>query len=74
MGATAIYRALLVAILDKVYSPAYRHGARYWSRLQAMAEKCAGLTPLEPPEAFEARIRTQHRRKSSFSALVDKVR
>lgn len=73
-GATAIYRALLVAILDKAYSPAYRHGARYWSRLQALAEKCAGLMPLESPEAFEARIRTQHKRKSSFWALVDKVR
>ena len=73
-GATAIYRALLVAILDKAYSPAYRHGARYWSRLQAMADKCAGLMSLGPPEAFEARIRAQHKRKSSFWALVDKVR
>ena len=73
-GATAIYRALLVAILDKAYSPAYRHGARYWSRLQAMADKCAGLMPLEPPEDFAARIRAQHKRKASFWALVDKAR
>ena len=73
-GATAVYRALLVAILDKAYSPAYRHGARYWSRLQAMAHQCTGLIALEPPEAFEARMRTQHKRKSSFWAQVDGAR
>jgi hypothetical protein len=73
-GATAVYRALLVAILDKAYSPAYRHGARYWSRLQAMADKCTGPVPLESPEAFVARIRTQHKRKSSFWALIDATR
>lgn len=72
-GATAVYRALLVAILDKAYSPAYRHGARYWSRLRAMADKSTGPMPLESPEAFEARIRAQHKRKSSFWALVDKA-
>ena len=73
-GATAVYRALLVAILDKAYSPAYRHGARYWLRLQALAQKCSGLMPLESPEAFEARIRLQHKRKSSFWAQVDGTR
>ncbi|MEO7245839.1 MAG: DUF6880 family protein, partial [Rubrivivax sp.] len=73
-GAAAVYRALLVAILDKAYSPAYRHGARYWSRLQALADKCSGPMALESTEAFVARIRTQHKRKSSFWALVDGMR
>lgn len=73
-GATAVYRALLVAILDKAYSPAYRHGARYWSRLQVMADKLSGLMPLESPEVFETGIRLQHKRKSSFWALVDGAR
>lgn len=73
-GATAVYRALLVAILDRAYSPAYRHGARYWARLQALALKCSGLMPLEPANEFEGRIRAQHKRKSSFWAYVNGAR
>ena len=73
-GATAVYRALLVAILDRGYSPAYAHGARYWAKLEALAQRCNGLMPLERPEAFEARIRMQHKRKSSFWAHVSRAR
>ncbi len=73
-GATAVYRALLVAILDRAYSPAYAHGATYWAKLQALAQRCAALMPLEPPETFEARIRMQHKRKSSFWAHVSRAR
>ena len=36
-GATLVYRALLVAILERAYAPAYRHAARYWARLAALA-------------------------------------
>jgi hypothetical protein len=70
-GAIAVYRALLIAILDRAYSPAYRHAARYWARLQALAMKCSRLMPLEPPDEFEARIRAQHKRKTSFWAHVN---
>jgi hypothetical protein len=73
-GATAVYRALLAAILDRAYAPAYVHGARYWARLEALAQRCTGLMPLEPPETFEARIRMQHKRKSSFWAHVSRAR
>ena len=73
-GATAVYRALLVAILDRAYSPAYRHGAKYWARLQALALKCTGLMPLEPPDEFESRMRVRHKRKSSFWAHVSAAR
>jgi hypothetical protein len=69
-GATAVYRALLVAILDKAYTPACRHGEKYWGKLQVLARKDSGLMPLEPPEQFEARIRLQHKHKSSFWAHV----
>lgn len=58
-GATPVYRALLVAILDGAYSPPYCHGARYWASLEALAQRFTGLMPLEPPEAFEARIPMQ---------------
>ena len=73
-GATALYRALLVDILDRAYSPAYAHGARYWAKLEALAQECTGLMPLEAPEAFEARMRMQHKRKTSFWAHVGRAR
>ena len=73
-GATVVYRALLVAILDRGYAPAYRHGAKYWARLQALAQKCTGLMPLEPPDEFDARLRVQHKRKTSFWAHVSGAR
>jgi len=70
-GATAVYRALLTSILDRAYSPAYRHAAKYWAKLQALSLKASGLMPLEPPDAFEGRIRAQHKRKSGFWAHVN---
>lgn len=73
-GATAVYQALLVAIPEKGYTPAYRHGARYWAWLQGLAQKSSGLMPLKPPEAFEAGIRAKHARKSSFWSQVGGAR
>ena len=73
-GATVVYRALLVAILDRAYAPAYHHAARYWARLAALAPNCTVLRHLESPETFEARIRAQHKRKSSFWAHVSGAR
>ena len=73
-GATVVYRALLVAILDRAYAPAYHHAARYWARLAALAPNCTVLRHLESPEMFEARIRAQHKRKSSFWAHVSGAR
>ena len=73
-GATVVYRALLVAILDRAYAPAYRHAARYWARLAALAPNYTGPRHLESPGEFEARIRAQHKRKSSFWAHVSGAR
>ena len=73
-GATLVYRALLVAILDRAYAPAYHHAARYWARLAALVPNYAGPRHLESPGEFEARIRAQHKRKSSFWAHVSGAR
>jgi len=70
-GATAVYRPLLTAILDRAYAPAYRHAARYWARLEALALKHSDLMTLEPPEVFEALMRAKHKRKTSFWAHVN---
>ena len=73
-GATVVYRALLVAILDRAYAPAYHHAARYWARLAALAPNYTEPTQLDSLGEFEARIRAQHKRKSSFWAHVSGAR
>ena len=74
VGATVVYRALLVAILDRAYAPAYPHAARYWGRLQQLAQTTAIATSIEAAESFDTRIRLQHRRKVSFWAQVNALR
>lgn len=70
-GETAIYRALLNAILDRRYARAYGHAARYWRRLGEIAATGVELLPLPSHEEFEAGIRSHHRRKASFWAHVN---
>ncbi|NWG73492.1 MAG: hypothetical protein HXY24_02610 [Rubrivivax sp.] len=72
VGATVVYRALLAQILARAYSPAYRHAARYWARLQAITQRAPSLAPLSSQAMFEAEVRRDHARKSSFWALVGK--
>ncbi len=73
-GATVVYRALLLAILERGYAPAYHHAARYRARLAALASHCTGSRQLETPGEFEAGIRARHKRKSSFWAHVSGAR
>ena len=72
-GATVVYRALLAGILDRAYAPAYHHAARYWAWLAA-SPNYTGPKHLESPGEFEASIRVQHKRKSSFWAHVSGAR
>jgi hypothetical protein len=74
MGATVVYRALLIGILNRAYAPAYHHAARYWARLAALAPNFTGPRHLESPGVFEAGIRVKHKRKSSFWAHVSGAR
>ena len=73
-GETAIYRALLTAILDRAYARAYGHAARYWARLREIAPTGTSLLPLESHEHFEAGIRARHARKVAFWAYVNGTR
>ncbi|HJV71273.1 DUF6880 family protein [Ideonella sp.] len=70
-GETVVYRALLRGILDRAYSRAYGHAARYWARLHEIADEGVDLMPLPAHEAFEAEIRSRHARKASFWAHVN---
>jgi hypothetical protein len=69
-SATAVYRALLLAILERAYTPAYRHAAKDWHRLRELAELCPDPSPLMSPAEFEAAVRQRHGKKVSFWGLV----
>lgn len=71
-GATAVYRALLNAILAKAYAPAYGHGARYWHHLHAIAAQSPDLLPLQGHDEYIAAIRQKNARKVAFWAQVNK--
>ena len=74
VGATAVYRALLDAILQRAYARAYGHAYRYWQRLEAIAAIGADLGRLGMHEAYVADIRQRNARKVSFWAYVKGTR
>ncbi|HSV36090.1 MAG TPA: hypothetical protein VLI46_11075 [Ramlibacter sp.] len=73
-GATAAYRALLSAVLERAYTKAYSYGASYWLQLEGIAGQAVDLAPLEPHDRFAASVRTRHGRKVAFWQWVEKVR
>lgn len=71
LGEAVVYRALLLAILERGYAPSYGHGARYLLRLRELASTGGGPMPLPLHDAFEADVRLRHGRKSAFWAHVN---
>jgi hypothetical protein len=69
-GASVVYRALLICILERGYAKAYGHAASYWRTLKQINAGADSLAPLISQEAFEAGIRLKHARKASFWAQV----
>ena len=70
-GATACYRALLLAILARAYARAYGHAAQYFKKLTEIALQQPDLQPLATHESFEAIVRTKHARKVAFWSYVN---
>lgn len=68
----AVYRALMRGILDRAYSAAYSHAARYLHRLRALAAVGVDMGTLPSHDAFEAELRLKHGRKPAFWAAVNK--
>lgn len=64
--ASAVYRALLVAILDSARTKAYGHGARYLRRLDELAAAVNGWGPLDDHATFKGWLMEAHGRKRSF--------
>ncbi|KXO09611.1 DUF6880 family protein [Marinobacter excellens] len=65
------YRALLNDLLDRGYTRAYRHGARYFHKLLALDKVLEDYRGLEDAQAFICGLQTRHWRKRSFWNLAD---
>lgn len=70
LAATACYRALLLDILAQARSKAYGHGARYFKKLEALAERIKEFKPLPEHRAFVLQLQSAHGRKRSFWARL----
>ena len=70
LAASAIFRALMESILDRVASKAYYYAAKYLRKLDAMASLITDWRSLEDHGAFKNRILEKHKRKSSFMAKI----
>jgi hypothetical protein len=65
------YRALLSDILDRGYTKAYRHGARYFHKLLKLDKLVSDYRGLANAQAFIQQLQQQHWRKRSFWAAAD---
>ena len=66
LASTACYRALLLDILQSGRTTAYTHAARYYKKLEALADQIIDFTPLAGRKAFLNQLEREHGRKRSF--------
>jgi hypothetical protein len=69
-GASACYRALLLATLARAYARAYGHAANYLGKLRRLARELPQQHGLESHESFEAALRAKQGRKTAFWSRV----
>ena len=67
---TLCYRALLEDILDRGYSKAYRHAAKYYTQLQFLRPKVDDYKGFVDAKTYGDELRAKHGRKRSFWSLV----
>ena len=70
LAATLLRRALIEDTLDGAKSKRYRHAARHLAECQSLASIISGYGQFETHEAFVARLRVKHSRKSGFWPLT----
>ena len=71
LSAIVCYRALLTDLLDRGYSKAYHHGARYFHQLLALDKQLEDYQGLADAQAYIRQIQAKHWRKRSFWAEAD---
>jgi hypothetical protein len=71
LAATVVLRSMIDFSLTKNRSGRYKHAARHLLDCSSLASRIEDFGIFEPHDAYEARLRRMHGRKSSFWSLVD---
>jgi hypothetical protein len=69
-AATLLYRALIEDTLNGAKSTRYAHAARHLAECQSLSRKLADQDKIESHDAFLAKIKTRHARKTGFWSRV----
>ena len=69
--ATLVLRSMIDFSLSNSRSSRYRHAARHLLDCSSLSSAIADFARFEPHDAYEARLRREHGRKSSFWSLID---
>jgi len=65
------YRLLLIDLLERGYSKAYHHGARYFNKLLELDKRIDDYQGLETSTEFIKQLQIKHWRKRSFWQVAD---
>jgi hypothetical protein len=70
LAATLVLRAMIDFSLTKSRSSRYRHAARHLMACASFASSIQDFAAFEPHEAYAARLKAEHGRKTSFWSLI----
>jgi hypothetical protein len=71
LAATIVLRSMIDFSLRKARSSRYRHAARHLLDCSGLASAIKDFGNFEPHAVYEARLRREHGKKSSFWAFVE---
>jgi hypothetical protein len=71
LAATLVRRALIDFSLGAARSTRYRHAARHLLECQGLASQIEDFSSFETHQAYRARLKAEHGRKTSFWSLLD---
>jgi hypothetical protein len=71
LAATVVLRAIIDFSLTNSRSSRYRHAARHLLDCSSLSSAIEAFGGLEPHDVYEARLRREHGRKSSFWSSID---
>lgn len=70
LAATLVLRAMIDFTLAKARSSRYRHAARHFLECASLASSVTDFGAFETHEAYAARLKAEHGRKSGFWSLI----
>jgi len=71
LAAMLALRSMIDFSLRNSRSSRYRHAARHLLDCSSLSSAIADFGRFEPHDAYETRLRCEHRRKSSFWSLIE---